>query len=758
MKLARRFSALMLSAISLIGVSACSDSPSGSNWNNPHPANPDNETILYSSFSERPKHLDPARAYSSDESTFIDQIYEPPLQYHYLKRPYELIPLTLTGMPEVQFLDEQGNAISNSAENPAFSLYTLNIQPGIQYQPHPAFARTNDGEFAYQFDHAEQSANYSHLKDFKQSGSQELIADDYIYQINRLADPKRLAPLRGLLSQYIIGMSDTSQAIADARKALKQQGKNDNSWLDLRQFKMTGVEKINDHSFSIKLKGKYPQFNYWLAFHFFAPVPWAVDRFYHLPGLPEKNITLDWHPVGTGAFMMTENNPNSEIILAKNPNYRGELYPSEGEAGGSQPGDLEKGLLDDAGKTMPFIDKAIFRLEKEAIPIWTKFLQGYYDRAGISSDSFDQAVNVGSEGIALSDEMKSKGITLNKAVQPATYYMGFNMLDPVIGGYDEKRRKLRQAIAIAYNEEEYIAIFQNGRGETAMSPVPPGIFGYQSGKEGINDAVFDWQPDPDNPSAGKAVRKSLEVARQLLAEAGYPDGRDAKSGEPLVLNLDTVSGSGSQARLAWMKKQFKKLNLQLNVRGTDYNRFKDKMENGNAQIYFWGWLADYPDPENFLFLLYGKNAQIDSKSGVNSANYKNAEYDQLFEQMQLMENSPQRMAVIRRMLEILHHDTPWGSGFHPHAYGLNNAWVKNTKPHGISKTTFKYRRIDTDLRNQKQHEWNQPIIWPLITLLIISFLVSIPGYQAYKRRQTRVIDHAAPNSDTSNHIQAEENN
>ena len=751
MTLARRFSALMLSAVSLIGLSACSDSPSGNTWNNPHPANPDNEVILYSSFSERPKHLDPARAYSSDESTFIDQIYEPPLQYHYLKRPYELIPLTLTNMPQVQLLDEQGNQLPADSEKPAFSLYTLNIQPGIQYQPHPAFARDANGEFRYQFSDASESSSYQSLKDFKESGTQELIADDYIYQINRLADPKRLAPLRGLLSQYIVGMADTSKAIAEARKQLQGNGADDNAWLDLRQFDMTGVKKIDDHTFTIKLKGKYPQFNYWLAFHFFAPIPWQVDRFYHLPGLPQKNITLDWHPVGTGAFMMTENNPSSEIILSKNPNYRGELYPSEGEVG-----DAEKGLLDDAGKTMPFIDKAIFRLEKEAIPIWTKFLQGYYDRSGISSDSFDQAVNVGSEGIALSDEMKAKGITLNKAVQPATYYMGFNMLDPVVGGYTEKQRKLRQAIAIAYNEEEYIAIFQNGRGETAMSPVPPGIFGYQSGQDGINDRVFDWVEDANNPGEGKAVRKPLAVAKRLLAEAGYPDGRDAKTGEPLVINLDTISGSGTQARLAWMKKQFKKLNLQLNIRGTDYNRFKDKMENGNAQVYFWGWLADYPDPENFLFLLYGKNAQIDSKSGVNSANYKNAEYDRLFEQMQLMENSPERMAVIRQMLDILHRDTPWGSGFHPHAYALNNAWVKNTKPHGISKTTFKYRRLDTEQRQQKQQEWNQPVVWPLISLLVFTLLVSIPGYQAYKRRQTRVIDHGADLTPKNN--KAEENN
>ena len=741
MNLARRLSVALPNLhhlfilICLVSLTSCSDN----NWNNPHPDNPDDDIILYSSFAERPKHLDPARSYSADESVFIDQIYEPPLQYHYLKRPYQLIPLTLTRMPDIRYLDEQQRPLPDDAQQPAFSRYTFTIRPGIRYQPHPAFARDTNGDFIYRFQSAEQSAAYRTLKDFDQSGSQTLIADDYIYQIKRLADPQRLAPLRGLLSQYIVGMTDTSAAIAKARETLDK-----NAWLDLRQFDMAGVKKIDDLSFSITLKGKYPQFQYWLAFHFFAPVPWQVDRFYHLPGLPEKNITLDWHPVGTGAFMMTENNPNAEIILETNPNFRGEAYPTSGE-----PGDAEKGLLDDAGKTMPFIDKAVFRLEKESIPVWTKFLQGYYDRSGIGSDSFDQAINVGSSGIDLSDELKERGIRLDKAVQPGTYYLGFNMLDPVVGGYDDKRRKLRQAIAIAYQEEEYIAIFLNGRGETAMSPIPPGIFGYQPGPLGINQQVFDWRQGPDGEY--RAVRKSIEVARQLLAEAGYPDGRDAETGEPLVINLDTITRSGDQARLQWIKKQFKKLNLQLNIRGTDYNRFKDKMENGNAQLYYWGWLADYPDPENFLFLLYGPNAQVGSKSGVNSANYKNPQYDRLFEKMQLMANSPERLEIIQQMKALLHRDMPWASGFHIHSYALSNAWVKNTKPHGISKMSFKYRRIDTELRQQQQQQWNQPVIWPLVLLTLIFLAVAIPGYRAFRQHQTRVIISEHNNKQGDNH-------
>src|SRR3990167_3258203 len=113
------------------------------------------------------------------------------------------------------------------------------------------------------------------------------------------------------------------------------------------------------------------------------------------------------------------------MILERNPNFHGEPYPADGE-----PGDREQQLLVDAGKTLPFIDKVVFSLEKESIPYWNKFLQGYFDSSGINSDSFDQAVRIGSGGeVGLTDAMLEKGIRLSTAVATSIYYMGFNMRD-----------------------------------------------------------------------------------------------------------------------------------------------------------------------------------------------------------------------------------------------------------------------------------------------------------------------------------------
>ena len=191
-----------------LALSGCSEQA----WNNPHPQAESGQNILYSNFAERPKHLDPARSYSSDESRFIDQIYEPPLDYHYLKRPYELIPNTLTAMPEIRYSDANGNEVAADSPAVAFSTYHFAIKPGIVYQPHPAFARNEQGEPVYRFNSAAEAQAFSTIADFTYTGTQELRAEDYLYQIRRLADPKLLAPLRGLLSEYIVGMKEFFRA------------------------------------------------------------------------------------------------------------------------------------------------------------------------------------------------------------------------------------------------------------------------------------------------------------------------------------------------------------------------------------------------------------------------------------------------------------------------------------------------------------------------------------------------------------------
>ena len=676
--------------IFLLFLSGC-----GEVWNDPYPAAERGKNILYSSFAERPKHLDPVQSYTEDEARFTQQVYEPPLQYHYLKRPYELIPLSALEVPKPRVL-----------EGGKFTAYEVRIRPGIRYQPHPAFIPGN------------LSLPSKKIQDLKSPyhlplGTRELVADDYIYQIKRLAHPRLHSPIFGLMAEYIVGM-------ADYAKHLKKLDASE--WIDLRQHQLKGVERVDSHTFRVTLNGSYPQFVYWLAMPFFAPMPWEAERFFSQPGMAANNFTLDWWPVGTGPYMLTENNPNARMVLERNPNFRGEPYPREGE-----PGDAE--LLQDAGKTMPFIDRVVYSREKESIPIWNKFLQGYYDISGISSDVFDQAVRVAIEGdAAVSPEMEAKGIKLSTSIATSTGYVAFNWDDQVVGGPSERARKLRHAISIAFDVEDQISIFANGRGIAAQGPIAPGIFGYVEGKEGINPVVYDWVD-------GKPQRKSIEAARKLLAEAGYPDGRDAKSGQPLVLYLDTVArGPGDKAVFDWYRQQFEKLSIQLEIRTTDWNRFQEKIRKGTTQLFRLGWNADYPDPENFLFLLHGPQSRARTQ-GENAANYENPEYDALFEKMKSMANGPERQRIIDRMVEIARRDAPWIWGIHPKDYSLRHAWLANDKPNNMARNSIKYLKLDVEQRAAMRQQWNQPNLWPLV--LIIGFLIAsaVPALITYRRRE-----------------------
>ncbi len=693
-------------------MTACSGTP----LNQPYPDRDADRNILYSSFEARPKHLDPARSYSSNEITFTGQIYEPPFQYHYLKRPYALIPLAATAVPQPTYLDADGEAVPDGP-GVAFSVYEIRIQPGIRYQPHPAFARDAGGRLRYHDLSAEALSRITTLADFAQTGTRELTADDYVYEIKRLAHPKIQSPIYGFMAEYIVGLKELAAALQTAAASPE-------AVLDLNAFPLAGVQAVDRYTYRIRVVGKYPQFIYWLAMPFFAPIPHEADRFYAQPGLIEKNITLDWYPVGTGPYMLTVNDPNRKMAMVRNPNFHGETYPTEGEAT-----DGPDGLLADAGRPLPLIDQVIFSLEKEDIPVWNKFLQGYYDASGVSSDGFDQVVKIGAGGEAdLTDEMKERGIRLRTGTATSTFYTGFNMLDPVVGGYTEPARKLRQAIAMAIDEEESISIFANGRGIAMQGPIPPGIFGFVEGEAGLNRVVYDWVD-------GRPRRKTIEQARRLLSEAGYPDGRDAKTGAPLVLHFDTAgTGPEAKASLDWLRKQFEKLHISLVIRGTDYNRFQDKMSKGMSQIFQWGWNADYPDPENFLFLLYGPNAKA-GKNGENAANYANPEFDRLFEQMKDLENGPERQTLIDRMVAIVRHDAPWASGWHPKQFSLYHAWYGNVKPNLMANNTLKYVKVDPRLRTARRIAWNRPRWGPVALIAGLLAAAAAPAVSVYRRRE-----------------------
>ncbi len=203
------------------------------------------------------------------------------------------------------------------------------------------------------------------------------MADDFVYAIKRHATTRIVAPVYSIFAGYVIGLKEYGELIRSVDKKLRAKldpADLDKPFLDFRQYPLEGVTALDSHTLRIRLHGKYPQWKYWLALPFTAPVPWEADAFYAQPGMARNGLSLNVWPVGSGPYMLVDYVQDRRHVLKRNPNYRGEPYPCEG-----MPGDKEAGLLEDCGKTMPFIDTLSFSSEKEAVPLKAKFVQGFFD-------------------------------------------------------------------------------------------------------------------------------------------------------------------------------------------------------------------------------------------------------------------------------------------------------------------------------------------------------------------------------------------
>lgn len=689
--------------------------------NSPNPKGSAATNTLFVAFQERsPRHLDPTASYSLNEVPYMYAVYEPPYAYHYLKRPYTLVPKSAVELVTPQYLDKDGKSLPVDApgELVAESDYDIRITPGILYAPHPAFAKDAKGEYLYHSLSAEQTRDKHSPLDFAQTGTRELVADDFVYALKRHATPRIDAPIYGIFSEYVIGLKDYSKVIRDADQALRK-GQDpaalDKPFLDFRKYPLAGAEALDKYTVRIRIKGKYPQWKYWMTLTFTAPVPWEADRFYAQPGMAKNSLTLDVWPVGTGPFMLTEYDADRRHVLVRNPNYHGMTYPCEG-----MPADKEAGLLGDCGKAMPFLDKLVFNVERDKTPLRSKFTQGFLDVPEIERNDWGPDFLADA---ADSDDVRKRfaerGMRFPTSIEPQSWYLGFNWLDPVVGKGDTpeqqlKNRKLRHALSIAIDwEEGYGRVFTQKAGEAAHGPLPGGLFGSRHGTPVGHNPVTHRLVD------GRIVRRSLDEAKVLLAEAGYPDGRIAATGKPLVLNYDyqRVPTPEFKAELDWMAKQFAKLNVQLEIRATDYNQFQEKMLKGKQQIFWWGWFADYPDAENFLFLLYGPNSKA-KFVGENAANYDNPEYDTRYRRLALLEDGPAKQKLIDEMVDLLRADAPWAWGYFPYTAGAYQQWIGNGKYGLFTNDRALYYKVDAPLRARKQVEWNPPHWWPLVLLAL----------------------------------------
>jgi ABC-type transport system substrate-binding protein len=630
--------------------------------NNPHPAplrerRPDGSPweVRYQSMRSDPRSFDPQYTYDQMSRKVIEGVYETLLEYHPMKTaPYELRPCLLAEMPQRA---EDGLS------------YTFRLKPDIRYHDDVCFPGGK---------------------------GREVVAEDMQYVFQRLCDPKVESPFESTFEEYIEGVAETYGA---AQKAGR---------LDYDKMRVSGVEVLDRYSFRLRMKKKYPQILYWLAFQATAPVAREAVEYYD--GQIHDGVRRDdfhkFASVGTGPYRIVSYTPRSRVVLERVPGYKTTVFPSDG-----YPPEKAEWLKTLAGKPLPFIDEVQIIIQPEGIPRFVLLRQGYLDGMAVDKDSFNSMV---SPMRALSPEFSSRGMTLEKDFEICTFWQTFNMDDPIVG----RNVKLRKAIACAFDGARYSEIFYSGVPPVPTQLVPVGIYGFEKDRPA---------PFPYN----------LERARQLLAEAGWPGGRDA-GGKQLELTLtDQVEGSEYRQRAEFDQRSIEALGIRVKVNGVNFAKMQDLEDKGDFQLVGGtGWGADYPDPENYFMLFYSKNVP---PAGKNYARFRNAEYDRIFEQMAGMDNSPERLKLVRRLQEILDEECPIFPTFTKAFYTAVQPWARRTHDNLMYEVEggLKFLTQDSAMRDRLQREWNRPLLWPAYALGALALGAVLAFIRAVRRTKNQ---------------------
>jgi len=484
----------------------------------------------------------------------------------------------------------------------------------------------------------------------------ELKASDVTYSWRRLADPANTYKSWWLVDGLIKGFNAYKETQAEA----VANGKKFDYEAPIEGMRVTG-----DYTFEIELNEANQQFVWRLAmFQFSIVAREAVEKY---------GTTFAAHPVGTGPFILKNESDwarNSSILFHKNPNYREAYFPTE-----MMPEDEALGFAEAAGKRVPFIDQLEFTFYVESQPSWLEFKSGREDFTTVPQSGFEEAFSRRTK--ELSRSWSAKGIRAEKVPLLDFIFRQFNMDDALLGGYTPQKKALRQAFNLAMDWDENNETFYFGMALPYDGVIPPGLDGHP------ND-------NPQHRMPYTTRGPDYARAREKLKEAGYAiDAQGKVVGLP-VIEFYTSAGAESQRITELMQRNLEQVGIRLNPRYVNFTDLMTKVDLRQAPMFSFAWGSDYPDAENNLALFYGPN----ESPGSNHCNYKNPEYDKLYQQIRTMPPGPERTAVYTKMNEMLIEDAPFcGSLARTRVY-LIQPWCKYFKPTEDFYTYIKYVDID----------------------------------------------------------------
>ena len=479
----------------------------------------------------------------------------------------------------------------------------------------------------------------------------ELIAADYAYAIKRLVDPRNRSPNAFYVEGKILGLAE-----------LVANAKRNGDRLDY-DAPVAGLETLDRYTLRITLTHSDYTFPQVMALTTLAPVAHEVVDAY-----PNE---LAAHPVGTGPYVLKKWVPASKMILQANSGYRGTTWNFD-------PGDdpADKAIAARMrGRKLPQVGTIDISVMEEAQSRWLAFQKGELDLIDLPGTFAPIAL----PGDKLAPDLAKRGVTLSRILLPMVGYTAFNMRDPVVGGFGNDKLALRRAIAMAYDVEAEARIIRKGQATPLQTVIPPGVAGYEGRYR-------------------SGVRHDPEAANQLLERFGYKKGGDGyrrlPDGKPLTLTYASQTTAVAREFDELWKKALDSIGIRLNI---EKGKFSDQIRAAVAcqhQMWGYGWIADYPDGDNFMQLLYGGNV-----GQSNVACYKSPTYDALYEKSRLLPDSPDRDTLFEQMTRQFETDTPWRLGTATYQNTLVQPHVIGYKAHPVLLADWIYVDVEPQRRN-----------------------------------------------------------
>ncbi len=430
---------------------------------------------------------------------------------------------------------------------------------------------------------------------------------------------------------------------------------------------IAGLQAIDRHTLRIRLNA--PDYNFLYVLAMTATGAQAREV------VEAAGADTDAHPVGTGPFVLREWSRSHKIVIERNPNYREETFDEEP---GDDPYDREIAAAL-KGRRLPVLDRIVFYPIDAAQPRFLAFLNKEHDLYEEMSSEF---INVAAPGGKLAPGLAKQGIRMWRVSDPEVTYDAFNMNDKVVGGYTPERAALRRAMILGYNRAEEIRIVRKGQAVPAQSPIGPGVAGYH--------AEFRSAATEYNPARAKA----------LLDLFGYIDRdndgyREKPDGSELVIEYASDGGSPDKRVLAELwKKSMDRIGIRLRIKFAPFAENLKAAKLGRLQMRGQAWIADYPDAENFLQLLYGPNG-----GQSNDSFFRLPEFDSLFDAARRLPDGSERDRIYARMIRLELGYAPWGLGVHRVFTHLAHPWVIGYKRPPINQgMIYKYLDVDAAMR------------------------------------------------------------